>query len=161
MRFRFWTIGAALAATLFAAAFAAGYANPVAPAGGSFDDANRGRALAPLGSEQQCARYSGLPAGWRDDPKAGMVHLRGGAFVFGSTRGYADERPAGDGRTRVGGFWIDQTDVTIAQFAAFVQATGYVTEAEQQDRAAVFHVPTRDEMNARDLAWWSWVKGAS
>ena len=90
-----------------------------------------------------------------------MVHLRGGAFVFGSTRGYADERPAGDGRTRVGGFWIDQTDVTIAQFAAFVQATGYVTEAEQQDGAAVFHVPTRDEMNTRDLAWWSWVKGAS
>ncbi len=33
MRFRFWTIGAALAATLFAAAFAAGYANPVAAAG--------------------------------------------------------------------------------------------------------------------------------
>ena len=49
MRFRFWTIGAALAGTLFAAAFAAGYANPVAPAGGAFDDANRGRALAPLG----------------------------------------------------------------------------------------------------------------
>lgn len=63
MRYRFWTIGAALGATLFAAAFAAGYANPVAPGGDAFDDANRGRALAPLGSERQCARYSGLPAG--------------------------------------------------------------------------------------------------
>jgi formylglycine-generating enzyme required for sulfatase activity len=161
MRLRFWTLGAALAATLFAAAFAAGYASPSASPAGAFDDANRGRPLAPLGSERQCERYSGLPATWRDDPKAGMVHLSGGAFVFGSTRGYADERPVGDGRTRVGGFWIDQTDVTIAQFAAFVKATGYVTEAEQQGGAAVFHVPTRDELNARDLAWWSWVKGAS
>lgn len=33
MRFRFWTTGAALAATLFAAAFAVGYANSAAPAG--------------------------------------------------------------------------------------------------------------------------------
>ncbi|MDR5665060.1 formylglycine-generating enzyme family protein, partial [Burkholderia cenocepacia] len=65
MRFRFWTIGAALAATLFAAAFAAGYANPAAPAGGAFDDLNRGRALAPLGSERECERYSGLPSKWR------------------------------------------------------------------------------------------------
>ena len=35
MRLRFWTIGAALAATLFAAAFAVGYANPAVPAGGA------------------------------------------------------------------------------------------------------------------------------
>lgn len=159
MRFRI--IGAAVAATSFIAAFAFGYARPAASPPPGFDDANRGRPLAPLGSDAQCARYAGLPANWRDDPKAGMVHLRGGAFVFGSTRGYPDERPAGDGRTRVGGFWIDQTDVTIAQFAAFVQATGYVTDAERQGGAAVFHVPTRDEMNARDLAWWSWVRGAS
>ncbi|MDE1182221.1 formylglycine-generating enzyme family protein [Paraburkholderia sp.] len=126
-----------------------------------FDDANGSRPLAPLGSEHACERYSGLPAGWRDDPKAGMVHLHGGAFVFGSRRGYEDERPAGDGKTTVGGFWIDQTDVTNAQFAAFVHATGYVTEAEKQHGAAVFHTPTRDEMNARDLAWWTWVKDAA
>ena len=143
----------------FGAAFAVAAACPARTSG--FDELNRARSLAPLGSETQCERYAGLPAGWRDDPKAGMVHLHGGTFVLGSTRGYQDERPAGDGRTRVGGFWIDQTDVTNAQFAAFVNATGYVTDAEKQGGAAVFHSPTRAEMDARDLAWWTWVKGAS
>ncbi|MEK6424288.1 MAG: formylglycine-generating enzyme family protein [Burkholderia gladioli] len=148
---------------LFAAAFsfsymAAGWQD--AP-GAAFDAANRGRALAPLGSERRCEAYSGVPAGWLTDPQAGMVHLHAGSFTFGSTQGYPDERPAGDGRTRVGGFWIDQTDVTVAQFAAFVRATAYVTEAEQQGGAAVFRVPTREELDSRDLAWWSWVKGAS
>lgn len=62
MRLRFWTLGAALAATLFAAAFAAGYASPSASPAGAFDDANRGRPLAPLGSERQCELLLG-PAG--------------------------------------------------------------------------------------------------
>jgi formylglycine-generating enzyme len=156
-RWRF--IGAAgVVATLFAAGFGAALA--VSDQHG-FDPRNFTRTLAPLGSEQQCERYSGLPAKWRDDPHAGMVHLRGGEFIFGTRLGYEDERPVGDGKTRVGAFWIDQTDVTNAQFAAFVNATGYVTEAERQGGAVVFHVPTREEMNARDLAWWSWVKGAS
>lgn len=34
--------------------------------------------------------------------------------------------------TKVGGFWIDRTDVTNADFAQFVQATGYVTLDERQ-----------------------------
>jgi formylglycine-generating enzyme required for sulfatase activity len=51
--------------------------------------------------------------------------------------------------------------VTNAQFAAFVKATGYVSDSERQGGAVVFHTPTRDEMNARDLAWWTWVKGAA
>ncbi|APA88385.1 formylglycine-generating enzyme family protein [Paraburkholderia sprentiae WSM5005] len=162
---------AGIAAVAFAAAFAATFAAPSISAasaaifgGGSsnaFDNLNRSRPLAALGSEQQCARYSGLPARWRDDPRAGMVHLHGGDFVFGSKLGYEDERPAGDGNTHVAGFWIDQTDVTNAQFAAFVRATGYVSDAERQGGAVVFHTPTREEMNARDLAWWSWVKGAA
>ncbi|WP_321815400.1 MULTISPECIES: formylglycine-generating enzyme family protein [unclassified Paraburkholderia] len=162
---RFWLTGAAFGAAIFAAAFAMTYesqASARSAPGAAFDTLNQGRPLASLGSERQCERYSGLPARWRDDPKAGMVHLHGGAFVFGSTRGYPDERPdSGGSTTRVAGFWIDQHDVTIAQFATFVAATGYVTEAEKQHGAAVFHEPTREEMNARDLAWWSWVDGAS
>ena len=34
-------------------------------------------------------------------------------------------------RVRVDGFWMDETDVTNDQFAAFVAATGYVTTAEK------------------------------
>src|SRR5207237_1410132 len=33
---------------------------------------------------------------------------------------------------KVTGFWMDETEVTNAQFAAFVKATGYVTVAEQK-----------------------------
>ena len=35
----------------------------------------------------------------------------------------------------VGGFWMDVTEVTNAQFAAFVKATGYVTVAERTPTA--------------------------
>jgi sulfatase modifying factor 1 len=155
---------AAIATVAFAAAFTAATAASAVFSGGkqgAFDELNASRPLAALGSERQCERYAGLPSRWRDDPKAGMVHLHGGDFVFGSKLGYEDERPAGDGKTRVAGFWIDQTDVTNAQFAAFVKATGYVSDSERQGGAVVFHTPTRDEMNTRDLAWWTWVKGAA
>jgi sulfatase modifying factor 1 len=43
--------------------------------------------------------------------------------------GWAEEKPGH--RVRVDGFWMDQTDVTNAQFGAFVEATGYVTTAEK------------------------------
>ena len=157
---------AAIATVAFGTAFAAFAAMATSSAfggrePGGFDALNRSRVLVALGSEKQCARYTGLPARWRDDSKAGMVHLHGGEFVFGSRLGYEDERPAGDGKTRVGGFWIDQTDVTNAQFAAFVKATGYVSDSERQGGAVAFHEPTREEMNARDLAWWTWLKGAA
>ncbi|GAB7126219.1 SUMF1/EgtB/PvdO family nonheme iron enzyme [Silvimonas sp. JCM 19000] len=116
--------------------------------------------LAALGTPQQCSQYSGLPAGWGKQNNAGMVHVAAGSFTFGTTLGYADERPAGDGKTHVAGFWIDQTEVTNAQFASFVAQTHYVTDAERQGGAVVFHVPTDSELHARPYAWWSWVKGA-
>lgn len=130
-------------------------------AAGGLDAANRARALAALGTEAQCGRYAGLPKDWGHDIHAGMVHLSGGEFVLGTRQGYPDERPAGSGHTRVAGFWIDQTEVTNAQFIAFVNATGYVTDAERQHGGAVFHTPTQAELSARPLAWWSWVEGAS
>jgi len=148
------------AAAVAAAAFAA-----LAMADGRPAPHSPGRAAPPaaaLGDEARCARYAGLPPRWGRDPRAGMVHVAAGDFVFGSTRGYADERPATpDARTRVGAFWIDRTEVTIAQFAAFVDATGYVTEAERQGGAVVFRTPTAEQRAARPLAWWTWVPGAS
>ncbi|WP_244191202.1 formylglycine-generating enzyme family protein [Ralstonia insidiosa] len=115
----------------------------------------------PLGTSEACGRYAGLPPAWRQDTRAGMVHVSSGSFTFGTTLGYPDERPAqGADKTRVGGFWIDQTEVTNAQFAAFVTATGYVTDAERQGGAVVFHVPDTAELQARPYAWWRWVKGA-
>jgi len=114
-----------------------------------------------LGAEQSCAAYSGLPPDWGRAAKAGMVKLGGGSFTLGSTAGYPDERPADAQPTRVAGFWIDQTEVTVAQFAAFVAATHYVTDAERQGGAVVFEVPSDAELQRRPLAWWRFAKGAN
>jgi formylglycine-generating enzyme len=66
----------------------------------------------------------------------GMVWIGGGTFTMGSDADLAwpTEHPAH--RVTVGGFWMDATEVTNARFAAFVDATGYVTDAERPvDRA--------------------------
>ena len=61
----------------------------------------------------------------------GMVWIPEGSFMMGSEGPQArpDESPVHF--VKVDGFWIDQTEVTNAQFAAFVEATGYVTTAEK------------------------------
>lgn len=107
---------------------------------------------AALGDRTRCAAYRGLPAHWREQPHAGMVNVRGGAFALGSTRGYAEERPVVE--IRVDGFWIDRTEVTRAQFASFVTATGYVSEAERHDGAVVFRAPTDDAEALQAGRWW-------
>ena len=122
--------------------------------------ASRHAAPLDLGSEARCGGYGGLPQGWGADRRAGMARIEAGSFTFGSNNGYPDERPAGAAPVHVDGFWIDQTEVTVAQFAAFVHATGYVTDAERQGGAVVFHTPSDDELQGRPLAWWRFVKGA-
>ncbi len=95
-----------------------------------------------------------------------MVWVPGGTFIMGEDPGYPEEGPPR--AVRVEGFWMDAHEVTNAQFAAFVAATGYVTMAERtppalpgappamlQPGSAVFRVPTQD-----DPAWWRWAAGA-
>ena len=62
----------------------------------------------------------------------GMVRIPAGEFLMGSNSQMAkpNERPAH--KVHVDAFWIDQTDVTNAQFAEFIKATGYVTTAERK-----------------------------
>jgi len=115
---------------------------------------------------------------------AGMVWVPGGEFTMGSNREATSELctvfgPKTDAgpehRVGVSGFWMDATEVTNAQFAAFVAATGYVTVAErvplQADfpgvprealvpGSAVFTRPEQ-EVSLSDLrAWWRYVPGA-
>ncbi|MFK7743162.1 MAG: formylglycine-generating enzyme family protein [Planctomycetota bacterium] len=104
---------------------------------------------------------------------AGMVWIAPGEAVLGSQNGDPD---APLHRVQLDGFWIDETEVTNAQFAAFVHATGYVTDAERKPSAAdVPGVPEEMRVagslvftpppNAVDLnefwRWWSFVPGAS
>ena len=58
----------------------------------------------------------------------GMVWIAGGEAVLGGQHGATD---APLHRVRLSGFWLDATEVSNAQFAAFVLATGYVTDAEK------------------------------
>ena len=74
-----------------------------------------------------CQAYSGMPNS--KDPHAGMVWVPGGETTIGSDEYYSEEGPVT--KVRVDGFWMDRTEVTNAQFARFVEATGYVTEAER------------------------------
>jgi formylglycine-generating enzyme required for sulfatase activity len=117
-----------------------------------------------------------------------MVWIPGGEFSMGCAdpRGIpygghdsmADARPIH--RVQVDGFWMDATEVTNAQFAAFVHATGYVTVAERTPSAEDFPgappenlvpgsivftppdaaVPLRDATGAAHLRWWAYVPGA-
>jgi formylglycine-generating enzyme required for sulfatase activity len=60
----------------------------------------------------------------------GMLYIPGGPFTMGSSTGEnSDAAPAH--RVCVNGFYIDRFEVTNAQFEQFVDAAGYVTEAER------------------------------
>ncbi|WP_437577189.1 formylglycine-generating enzyme family protein [Sorangium sp. So ce887] len=113
----------------------------------------------PLGADEQCRSYSGFPPGWGTHDHAGMVHFDGGTYTPGTLRGYAEERPRGE--VTVEPFWLDRTEVTNAQFGAFVAATGYVTTAERSGGGAVLRVPEREELGARPDALWRYVSGAT
>jgi formylglycine-generating enzyme required for sulfatase activity len=60
----------------------------------------------------------------------GMRLIPAGTYQVGSNGGYPEERPIR--KVRMSRFYMDETEVTCAQFAAFVKATGYVTLAERQ-----------------------------
>ena len=85
----------------------------------------------------------------------------------------SDARPIH--RVRVDGFWMDRTEVTNDQYAAFVKATGYRTVAEQTPKAAdfpgvplenlvagsaVFTPPETSVPLDDHLRWWIYVPGA-
>jgi len=58
-----------------------------------------------------------------------MVCVPGGTFQMGSERMESDEFPQHS--VTLDGFWIDQTEVSVAQFRKFVAGTSYETNAEQ------------------------------
>jgi len=69
---------------------------------------------------------------------AGMRWIPGGTFNMGSPgsfktvfgpKSFPEETPVQE--QTVGPFWMDETEVTNRQFAAFVAATGYLTVAER------------------------------
>lgn len=62
-------------------------------------------------------------------PPLDMVYISAGEFTIGSEDGFSDESPSK--RLKMSGFFMDQHEVTNAQFEAFVKSTGYLTVAEE------------------------------
>lgn len=103
----------------------------------------------------------------------GMVLIPGGTFLMGADE-FQDARPVHS--VTVKGFWMDEHEVTNAEFARFVAATGYKTIAERPlnpsdypgvpaeqlvPGSAVFTPPAQKVSLANPLRWWEYVKGAS
>ena len=134
----------------------------------------------PAAAAQPSAPASPAPAapsGPQAAP-AGMKWIPGGTFLMGS-----DDKPH-EGPVhpvKVNGFWMDETEGTNAQFAAFVKATGYVTSAEKvpkledfpaEDRALIppdMLKPGANHFKGTDapvpldnpLVWWEYTFGSS
>lgn len=113
----------------------------------------------------------------------GMVWIPGGEFTMGGNDPLSWNNEGPLHRVKVSGFWMDETEVTNDQFAAFVAATGYQTTAERAPdweelkkqlppdtpqppaeklvaASMVFTLPTQPVPLDNFAAWWSWVPGA-
>jgi formylglycine-generating enzyme len=135
--------------------------------------------LAAFGSCSQQAGRPPVPAA-----PTGMVYISGGEFTMGPAQRpiEADEWPPVP--VAVAAFFMDETEVTNAQFAAFVAATGYLTAAEKatdwevlkKDLPAdiprpadsllaagsmVFRATSAPVDLRYELQWWAWQPGAN
>lgn len=101
---------------------------------------------------------------YRKLPSADVVSFAGGQFVMGSNHHYPEEKPART--TNIEPFAIDRHAVTNAQFAAFVEATHYITLAEvagpNTEPGGLVFTMTEGPVSLLDpKQWWSFVPGAS
>jgi len=131
-----------------------------------------------------CSSRSNEKESSGDSKPAGMVLIQGGQFTMGTDdqESYNHERPAH--RVSVNSFWIDETEVTNAQYEEFVKATGYITIAERkpdweelrkqvppgtpkppdslmQAGSLVFHAPAEPVLLNDYSQWWEWKKGVN
>jgi sulfatase modifying factor 1 len=126
---------------------------------------------------------AGVPPGRAAE---GMAWIPGGEFSMGAVdplgqdanavgmQATEDSRPIH--RVYVDGFWMDKTEVTNRQFAAFVEATKYVTVAERKPTAEEFPDAPPENLMAGSVVftppagpvpldthfrWWSYLHGAN
>ena len=101
-------------------------------------------------------------------PRPDMARLPGGGFLMGTDdrEGFPEDGEGPVRRVTVRPFLLDRRAVTNAQFAAFVQASRYRSEAERFGWSYVFHQFV--DARARRLVvgthgqarWWLAIKGA-
>lgn len=102
-------------------------------------------------SETPPDRSPTLPEQGTDAVPTGMVHIPGGTTDVGSTTGRPHEQPVF--QATVDPFYLDRHPVTVAQFRAFVEEVGYVTEAERFGNAGVFDQSARAWVLVDSASW--------
>jgi formylglycine-generating enzyme len=118
-----------------------------------------------------------------DTSEKEMVFIPGGTFMMGGDNEQASEDELPKHTVTVDSFWMDKHEVTNAQFAKFVTATGYITTAERKPDweemkktlppgsqnpgeselvpASLVFSPPDHAVNLDDYSqWWKWVPGA-
>ena len=104
-----------------------------------------------------------------------MVWIRGGSFQMGTNDPmFPDAQPLHN--VTVNGFYMDEHEVTNAEYAKFVNATNYITVAERKldpkdypgvppeslvPGSGVFSPPNHKVSLDDPLQWWQYVPGAS
>ncbi len=115
----------------------------------------------------------------------GMVYIPSGEFMMGAKeKEWALPREFPEHLVKVDAFFIDEHEVTNAQFQEFVEATGYVTVAERDIdwevlkkqlppgtnkpadslliAGSLVFKPTEGKVDLNNhFQWWSWVTGAN
>ncbi len=114
----------------------------------------------------------------------GMKWIPGNEILLGAAdnEGREDEYP--QHKVKLDGFWMDETEVTNAQFKKFVEATGYITTAEKDVNweelkkqlppgtqkphdslliaSSLVFTPPSYAVSLNDASqWWSWKRGAN
>jgi formylglycine-generating enzyme len=118
------------------------------------------------------------------DTLAQMVWIPAGQFPMGADDPHARQDEYPQHPVTVDGFWMDAHEVTNAQFARFVKATGYVTTAERKPDwealkqqlppgtpkppdsvlvpGSLVFTPTAHAVPLRDVSqWWRWTAGTN
>lgn len=134
------------------------------------------------------ARFAGgdtaaLAAAGNDTSIAGMRYIPGGLFLMGADNDQASADEFPKHAVQLDPYWMDETEVTNAQFQRFVAATGYVTTAERRPEweelkkslppgtprphdsllvaASLVFRQSAGPVNLHDYGtWWQWVPGA-
>lgn len=114
----------------------------------------------------------------------GMVLIAGGTYTMGALKQSNTRDAKSPQPVKVNSFWMDETEVTNAEYTKFVTETGYITIAERpvdweemkktlpegtpkpsdadlQPGSMVFTAPATAVPLDNYGRWWSWINGAN
>ena len=84
-----------------------------------------------------------------------LVRVPSGEFLMGSDK----ESEAPRHRVRITSFDLGMTEVTVRQFRAFTEATGYRTDAEREGDTWICHWSADGSTSSQRRGFWSMEKG--